>query len=63
VTAGVDGEALVFEPPVTFAAMPSCLRIRMPQSALGYSKAAIIAEGGRWSLTGLLRVIAGRPGR
>ncbi len=38
---GVDGEALVLEPPLEFVAMPGALRVRLPHHALGHSPAAI----------------------
>ncbi|MFE6132172.1 diacylglycerol/lipid kinase family protein, partial [Streptomyces sp. NPDC056437] len=36
---GVDGEAVTFEPPVVFAAMPGALRLRVPRHAVGVSPA------------------------
>lgn len=41
IEAGVDGEALVFEPPLEFATMPGALRVRLPHHAHGLSPAAI----------------------
>jgi diacylglycerol kinase family enzyme len=43
---GVDGEALVLEPPLEFTAMPGALRVRLPHHAHGHSPAAI-AEAAR----------------
>jgi diacylglycerol kinase family enzyme len=44
IEAGVDGEALLLEPPLEFAIMPGALRIRRPRHAPGYSPAAVAAE-------------------
>lgn len=44
IDAGIDGEALVLQPPLEFEAMPGALRIRRPKHAYGYSPAAVAAE-------------------
>jgi diacylglycerol kinase family enzyme len=44
IEAGVDGEALVLDPPLEFEIMPGALRIRRPRNARGYSPAAVAAE-------------------
>jgi len=44
IEAGVDGEALVLDPPLEFEIMPGALRIRRPRHAHGYSPAALAAE-------------------
>ena len=54
---GVDGEALVLEPPLEFAAMPGALRVRLPHHAHGYSPAAI-AEAARPTRENLRRLWA-----
>jgi diacylglycerol kinase family enzyme len=33
IEAGVDGEALVFDPPLAFRSLPGALRVRVPQAA------------------------------
>ena len=43
IEAGIDGEALVLEPPLEFASMPGALRVRLPRHAPGLSPAAIAA--------------------
>ncbi len=43
IDAGIDGEALVLEPPLEFATMPGALRVRLPHHAPGLSPAAIAA--------------------
>jgi len=43
IEAGIDGEALVLESPLTFSMMPGALRIRRPRHAHGYSPAAVAA--------------------
>jgi diacylglycerol kinase family enzyme len=41
VEAGVDGEALMLDPPLRFRALPAALRIRVPPHAPGWSPAAV----------------------
>jgi diacylglycerol kinase family enzyme len=59
VEVGLDGEALMLEPPLRFASLPSALRVRLPRGT-GLSPAgravALTAE----NLGALLRVAAGR---
>ncbi|MCZ6737843.1 MAG: diacylglycerol kinase family protein [Actinobacteria bacterium] len=43
IEAGIDGEALVLEPPLEFVSMPGALRVRLPRHAPGLSPAAIAA--------------------
>jgi diacylglycerol kinase family enzyme len=43
IDAGIDGEALVLEPPLKFVSMPGALRVRLPHHAPGLSPAAIAA--------------------
>jgi diacylglycerol kinase family enzyme len=40
VAAGIDGEAVVLEPPLRFTIVPAALRVRLPPSAVGISPAA-----------------------
>ncbi len=60
VEAGVDGEALLLDPPLRFRALPGAVRIRLPTHAPGYSPAALTAPSPWWSLTALLRAARGR---
>jgi diacylglycerol kinase family enzyme len=59
VEVGLDGEALVMEPPLRFVSMPGALRVRTPRSAgmaPGARAVALTAE----NLAALVRVAAGR---
>jgi diacylglycerol kinase family enzyme len=56
---GLDGEALVLDPPLRFASMPGALRVRLPSGA-GLAPAARAVALTRANLSGLLRVAAGR---
>jgi diacylglycerol kinase family enzyme len=56
---GLDGEALVMEPPLRFVSMPGALRVRLPGS-VGLSPAARAVSLTGESLGALLRVAAGR---
>ena len=49
VAAGIDGEAVVLEPPLRFSINPSALRVRLPPAVAGLSPAAL-----RPSLSGSL---------
>ncbi len=60
VEAGVDGEALLLEPPLQFRALPGAVRVRLPTHAPGYSPAALKPPSPWWSLTALARAAAGR---
>ena len=58
---GVDGEALVMDPPVVFASRPGALRVRTPRHALHVSPAARTVQVLSGStLAELSRVAAGR---
>jgi len=59
VEVGLDGEALVLEPPLRFASMPGALRVRLPRGA-GLAPAARAVTLTRHNLGALLRVAAGR---
>jgi len=59
IEAGVDGEALLFDPPLEFRILPSALRIRIPASAPGYSPAALKSPSIWWTLRALARAAAG----
>ena len=41
VAAGIDGEAVVLDPPLRFTIAPSALRVRLPPKAVGLSPAAL----------------------
>jgi diacylglycerol kinase family enzyme len=59
VDVGLDGEALVLEPPLRFTSMPGALRVRLPRGA-GLVPAARAVALTRDSLGSLARVAAGR---
>jgi len=59
VEVGLDGEALVLEPPLRFVSMPGALRVRLPRGA-GLAPAARAVALTRGNLGELLRVAAGR---
>ena len=50
IEAGVDGEAMLFDPPLEFRILPGALRIRIPTSAPGYSPAALKSPSIWWTL-------------
>ena len=58
---GIDGEALVLDPPIRFRTLPGALRVRIPLGAPGYSPAAAAPTPGWAGITALLRAVAGRP--
>ena len=60
IEAGVDGEALLFDPPLELRSLPGALRVRIPATAPGYSPAALRAPSPWWTLTALLRAAAGQ---
>ncbi len=59
VEVGLDGEALVLEPPLRFASVPGALRVRLPRTA-SLAPAARAVALTRDNLGTLLRVAAGR---
>jgi diacylglycerol kinase family enzyme len=59
VEVGLDGEALVMDPPLRFVSMPGALRVRLPPNA-GRSPAARAVRLSRQDLAALVRVAAGR---
>ena len=61
VAVGLDGEALMLEPPLRFASLPGALRVLLPRNAPGTSPAAATVSLTRNDLTVLLRIAAGRP--
>jgi diacylglycerol kinase family enzyme len=58
---GIDGEAMVLDPPIRFRTLPGALRVRIPLSAPGYSPAAAAPTPGWAGITALVRAVAGRP--
>lgn len=61
VEAGIDGEALLLDPPLEFRCLPGALRVRLPIHAPGWSPAALVAPSTWWTVRALLRTVAGRP--
>ena len=59
VEVGLDGEALVLDPPLRFASMPAALRVRLPVG-VGVPPGARVAALTTENLGALLRVAAGR---
>jgi diacylglycerol kinase family enzyme len=59
VEVGLDGEALVLDPPLRFTSMPAALRVRLPASVGLAPAARAVALTGE-NLGALLRVAAGR---
>jgi diacylglycerol kinase family enzyme len=59
VEVGLDGEALVLDPPLRFASLPGVLRVRLPRG-VGLPPAARAAALTTDNLGALLRVAAGR---
>lgn len=58
---GIDGEAMVLDPPIRFRIVPGALRVRIPRHAPGYSPAAAVPPKGWAAITALLQTAAGRP--
>jgi hypothetical protein len=59
VAVGLDGEALLLEPPLRFVSLPGALRVRLPRNGR-VSPAATAPSLTRNDLTVLLRAAAGR---
>ncbi len=59
---GLDGEALVMEPPLRFSIRPTPVRVRLPKHAIGYSPAAR-KLGWKEGARQLWQVILGHPAR
>ena len=51
--AGVDGEALVFDPPVRFVTRPQALRVRIAPQHPGASPSAVMPDRPRQMLAAL----------
>jgi len=63
VPAGVDGEALLLEPPLRFRILPGVLRVRIAPQHPGASPSAMAPEGLRAGVAELVRLALGRPER
>lgn len=62
VEVGVDGEALVMDPPLVFEAQPGALLVRLPRHAVQRSPAArAVRLASRSTVADLGRVASGRP--
>jgi diacylglycerol kinase family enzyme len=61
IAVGLDGEALVLDPPLRFRSLPGALRVRVPRRASGASPAAAAVSMTREDAAALCRVVAGRP--
>ena len=58
---GVDGEALVLDPPLVFETRPSALRVRLPRHAPGRSPTArAVRIVRRSTVSDLGRIVLGR---
>jgi len=60
VAAGLDGEAIVLDPPLRFSIRPTPLHVRLPKQAIGYSPAALTLDPSS-ALRGVWRAALGRP--
>lgn len=60
VPAGVDGEALVLDPPLRFHIRPGVLRVRIARQHPGASPSAAAPEGLKDGIAELVRIAAGR---
>lgn len=63
VPAGVDGEALVFDPPLRFRVRPAALRCRIARHHPGASPAALAPKRGWMALRALVDIAAGHDPR
>jgi diacylglycerol kinase family enzyme len=57
---GIDGEALLMDPPLEFESLPGALRVRIPQHAPGLAPAATSVQLTRTTISDLLLTAAGR---
>jgi diacylglycerol kinase family enzyme len=62
VPAGVDGEAVVIDPPLRFRSMPRALRVRIARAHPGASPSAGLPDKAGAGLRALVRIAAGREG-
>jgi diacylglycerol kinase family enzyme len=61
VEVGIDGEAMVLDPPIRLRILPGALRVRIPAHAPGYSPAAAVPTPGWATLTALWQTATGQP--
>ncbi len=61
IKAGVDGEALSYDPPLRFASIPAALEVRIPPQAPGLSPAAATPVASGSLIRDLLHTAAGHP--
>ncbi len=61
VAVGLDGEALLLDPPLRFRSLPGALRVRLPRHAAGVSPAEAAVTITREDAAALYRVATGRP--
>jgi diacylglycerol kinase family enzyme len=57
---GIDGEAMVLDPPISFRSMPRAVRVRLPRDAPGYSPAISTPRPSLNTIGALLRTARGR---
>jgi diacylglycerol kinase family enzyme len=58
---GIDGEAMLLDPPIRFRIVPGALRVRIPTHSPGYSPAAARPTSAWTAITALAQTAAGRP--
>ncbi len=58
---GIDGEALLMDPPLVFESLPGALRVRIPKHAPGFAPAQAAVALTTSTVGNLFRLIAGRP--
>ena len=63
VPAGIDGEAVVLDPPLRFETIPGALRVRIAPHHPGASPSALMPESAREAIVALFRVAFGRAHR
>ena len=63
IAAGIDGEAVLLEPPADFRVRPGVLRVRVAVGHPGASPSSVEPVGALAALRALARIAAGRPAR
>ena len=58
---GIDGEALLMDPPLVFESLPGALRVRIPKHALGLAPAATAVPLTSSTIGSLVLTAVGRP--
>jgi diacylglycerol kinase family enzyme len=58
---GIDGEALLMDPPLVFESLPGALRVRIPKRALGLAPAATAVPLTSSTVGSLVLTAVGRP--